>query len=175
MVLMGLFFASSALTLAFQVATYIFERNVSASSALVGWSVGLLLGLIAYHLINGAPIRRMAFGILGVIASTVIVLDITGQFMILDGTAHWIGAGGIAIVIGAILASRIANDEYAAGVLYLFAGVACVAVATIGLYLEWTQGHEVVGSIAPSELGLVLFSGLVVWVIGMRTWDDVPP
>lgn len=163
---------SATVMLAYSYATIIIGHNVSAPPSFVGLSTGILFGTLTFYIVDGTKFRRLVFGLLGLIASLTIVIDVSGQFVVLDGSAHWLGAVGMMAVVGVILPKISAKNEPMTGILYFFVGLSCVAVAAIGLFLAWAVGDEALGGIEPAGLGLVLTGGLIVWVNGLRMWAE---
>ncbi len=116
---------SATVLMAFSYAAYIVEQNVSASPSLVGVRSGTLVGALTVAIVKGTTLRRLAFGLVGFIASLTIVIDITGQFVIVDGRAKWLGAVGLMAVSGVVLSTGTAKNELTTGILYRSCVVHC--------------------------------------------------
>lgn len=158
--------------LAFSYAMMIIHELVGAAPSLIGFFVGMLFASLTFYVLDGTVVRRLAYGLLGLSACLTIVIDVSGQFYFLDGRAHLFGAAVLMAVVGVLLHPVPTKNELMASILYFFVGLGSVAVATIGLYLEWTLGYTAVGPIEPTGLGLVLICGVTVSVVGLRLWAE---
>jgi hypothetical protein len=142
------------------------------SSLLLGCSTGALVGFTTYYIIDETTVQRLSIGLLGLVSSTTAVIDVTGQFFVLDGFAHVPGMVGMILALGVILHTISGNSEAVAGIRYFFVGLVCVGVAATGLALEWVLGPGAVRGIARPQGWLLLVSGLGVLTIGLRIWDE---
>lgn len=164
--------ASWALTLTLLSAAEITRHYLQMSSLLLGCSTGAVVGCITYYVVDGTTIRRLSVGLLGLISSTTVVIDVTGQFFVFDGFAHLTGMVGLILALCVLLHTILGADEPTTGIRYFFVGLVCVGVATTGLALEWVLGPGAVSGIARPQQGLLLFSGLGVLIVGLRVSDD---
>lgn len=170
MTLGRLLLASWATTLAFMSATLLITHYLQIPSSFFGLG-GVLFGCTTYYIVDGTNVRRLSVGVLGFIASTTIVIDITGQFFVLDGSAHVLAMFGMMLPLSVIFDAISVKNARITGIRYFFVGCFCIGVAAIGLYLEWVLGSEAIGTIAREQQALLLFSGLGVCIVGLRIWD----
>jgi hypothetical protein len=170
--------AAITATLALTHGAPLVQHTVGASPTVVGATAGVSLGAVAAHTVDGTAARRLAVGVLGVVAGATLVVDVTGQFFVLDGTAHWFGTVGVIAVLGLVLTAVSDPDDPATGITYFYLGLGSVGVAAFGLYLVWTTTGASVGGVGVPGLALVLLGGLLVTGVGLRIWggaaDAVP-
>lgn len=141
------------------------------SSSVLGLSTGVLFGCTAYYLVDGTTVWRLSAGALGLIASAAMVMDLTGFVGVFDGTAMWLGAAGMTLVLSVILHDTIEpNTDSVTGRLYFYMGLICIGIAVLGLSLAWAPQTARANE---AEMALLLPKGIGVLTIGIRIGDTV--
>jgi hypothetical protein len=163
---------SWTLTLAFVSAAEVIADYLQISSLLLGCSTGVLIGFTTYYIVDETTVQRLSIGLLGLVSSSTVVIDVTGQFFVFDGFARVPGMIGTILALGVILHTISGDSEAVVGIRYIFVGLVCLGVAATGLALEWVLGSGAVRGIARPQGWLLLVSGLAVLSVELSIWGD---